>query len=222
MSEKINIQNLILDFGGIIYQISHQIQKEAFTDLGIENFDELYSHAIQNPLFAQFETGSVSIEEFRNTLAGMLPGKFSDNDIDAAWNSILVAYIPNMVSLLALLSKKYRLFLLSNTNAIHYEVYIPEFKNQYGYQFNELFEKAYWSFKIGLRKPNHEVYKFVLDDSNLRPEECLFIDDTQKNVEAAMECGINAVCLGPAQQLSDLFDQELNLLFGQVGKLDFR
>jgi putative hydrolase of the HAD superfamily len=213
MNENKNIQNLILDFGGIIYHISHQKQKEAFTQLGIKNFDELYSQAIQNPLFARFETGSVSNGEFRKEMSMILPGRFSDADIDKAWNSILVGFLPEMVSLVHLLSKKYRLFLLSNTNSIHYNIYMPEFNSRYSYDLNNLFEKSYWSFKIGLRKPSHEVYHFVLNDSNLRAEECLFIDDTRENVEGARECGIPSIWLKPGLQLSDLFDAELDPVF---------
>jgi len=182
--------------------------------LGIQNFDDRYSQAIQNPLFAMFETGSVSNEEFRNELAKMLPGKFSETNIDHAWNSILVGYYPAMVSLLGHLGNRYKLFLLSNTNAIHYNVYIPEFRNSYGYDLSKMFEKTYWSFKIGLRKPTNEVYEYVLNDSNLTPGECMFIDDTAVNVEAARACGINSIYLKPGQQLSNLFDKELNLIVG--------
>lgn len=213
MKDNPIIENLILDFGGVIYQISHQKQKETFTQLGINNFDELYSQAIQNPLFARFETGSVSNEEFRQELIKILPGNFSEADIERAWNSILVGYIPEMVSLVKRLGKRYRLFLLSNTNAIHYDIYIPEFESQYGYDFNKIFERAFWSFNIGLRKPGKEVYEFVLAESGLNPNESLFVDDTFKNVVAARECGINAIFLEPGKQLSDLFDEDLNLIF---------
>jgi putative hydrolase of the HAD superfamily len=221
MNKHVDIKNLILDFGGIIYQISHQKQKKSFMQLGIGAFDELYSQAIQNPLFARFETGSITNREFGKEVVKLLPGKFPEADIIRAWNSILVGYFPEIVSLVERLGKKYRLFLLSNTNAIHYKVYMPEFKNRYGYDLNEIFEKTYWSFKVGLRKPGREVYEFVLNDSKLRPDECLFIDDTKKNAEAAKECGINSFWLKPGQQLSDLFDDRLNLLFGEVRHLDF-
>jgi len=214
MKHKSKIKTLILDFGGIIYQIDHQKQKKTFLQLGIQNFDERYSQAIQNPLFAMFETGSVSNEKFRNELAKMLPGNISETNIDRAWNSILVGYYPAMVSLVEQLGNKYRLFLLSNTNAIHYNVYMPEFRNNYGNDLSEMFEKAYWSFKIGLRKPTHEVYEYVLNDSNLTSGECMFIDDTAVNVEAARACGINSICLKPGQQLSNLFDEGLNLIVG--------
>jgi putative hydrolase of the HAD superfamily len=213
MNNKPDIKNLILDFGGVIYRISHQKQMETFARLGIKNFDYLYSQAIQNPLFARFETGNVSPDEFRAALKSMLPGTFRETDIDLAWNSILVGYIPEIVSLIERLGRKYRLFLLSNTNVIHYNTYLPEFQTRFGYDFTGIFEKAYWSFKIGLRKPEPDVYEFVLNDSGLKPEESLFVDDTAKNVEAARECGINAVLLKPGRQLSDLFDVGLNLIF---------
>jgi putative hydrolase of the HAD superfamily len=213
MKDNQKIKNIILDFGGVIYQISHQKQKETFMGFGIANFDELYSQALQNPLFERFETGSISDDEFREALVEMLPGNIRVTEIDRAWNSILIGFSADAVSLLKKLNNKFNLFLLSNTNAIHYNIYIPEFNAAFGYDFEELFVKAYWSFKVGLRKPGDEIYKYVIEDANLNIDDCLFIDDSIQNIEAAKNCGIKSIWLKPGQKLSDLFDEGLNLTF---------
>jgi len=205
------INNLILDFGGVIYEISHQKQKNTFMEFGLDNFEYLYSKAIQNPLFEIFEIGGISDDEFRKELASMLPGSLSVLDIDRAWNSILVGYYTEMVSFLEQLSKKYKLFLLSNTNSIHYDIYIPEFREAFGYEFKELFEKTYWSFKVGLRKPGSKIFRHVIEDSGLNPDACLFVDDSIQNTQAAIKCGIKSVCLQPGQKLSDLFNEDIML-----------
>ena len=213
MKDNPKIKNLILDFGGVIYQISHQKQKETFMEFGFEQFDDLYSQAIQNPLFGKLETGSISNDEFREALVKILPGNISADRIDHAWNSILIGFFADAVSLLKKLNKKYNLFLLSNTNAIHYNIYMSEYSQKYGYDFEELFTKAYWSFKVGLRKPGHEIFNYVLEDACLFAGNCLFIDDSIQNTVAADKCGIKSIWLKPGLELADLFDEGLNLVF---------
>jgi len=212
MHNNSKIKNLILDFGGVIYQISHTKQMEYFKGLGVKNFEYLYSQAIQNPLFEELEIGSVSNDDFMAELKKMLPGNISADEIGHAWNSILVGFIDDAVSLLKKLKKKYNLFLLSNTNAIHYNIYMPEFNQKYGYDFEELFAKAYWSFKIGLRKPGHEIFNYVLEDVGLIAGNCLFIDDSIQNTVAADECDIKSIWLKPGLGLTDLFDDNLGLI----------
>lgn len=212
MKDNQKIKNLILDFGGVIYQISHQKQMEYFKGLGIENFEYLYSQAIQNPLFEEFETGDVTKDVFRKELIKMLPDNISADKIDHAWNSILVGFSDDAVLLLKKLKNKYNLFLLSNTNVIHYNIYMPEFNQKYGHDFEGLFNKAYWSFMVGLRKPGHEIFNYVLKDADLFSGDCLFIDDSIQNTEAANKCGIKSIWLKPGLRLTDLFDDSLEII----------
>ncbi len=207
-----NISNLILDFGGVIYQIDHQRQIETFKKLGVSNFDRLYSQAMQSPLFAGFERGAVSPEELKQTMLRMLGNSaISMREIEDAWNSILIGFHRPTVELLEKLGEVYNLYLLSNTNIIHYNLYIKEFEDEYGYDFNSLFQESYWSFKIGMRKPDAEIFQFVLSNSNLNPEETIFVDDTYKNIEASRLAGLPAVYLAPGKQLSGLFDENLRM-----------
>jgi len=104
------------------------------------------------------------------------------------------------------LKKKYRLFILSNTNIIHYRIYIPQFYAAYGFDFESLFERTYWSFKIGMRKPDPGFFDLVLTENGLQAETCLFIDDTIQNTDAAKDCGIKSICLAPGSGFNELFD----------------
>jgi glucose-1-phosphatase len=205
------ISSLILDFGGVIYRISHQKQKETFTTLGLGNFDDLYSQARQSPLFADFERGTVSNDEFRKAIRKMVGREVTHEMIDEAWNSILVDYPKATVALLEQLSSRYQLFLLSNTNEIHYKVYIREFLDQYGYDFNTLFTQTFWSHQIGMRKPDDDIYQFVRTKTGITPDAALFIDDTRINTEAAIKNGIPSFWLQPGKTLGDLFETDLSL-----------
>ncbi len=105
-------------------------------------------------------------------------------------------YPPARINLLADLKQKYRTFLLSNTNRIHYEFYNPIINQQFGYDgLESFFEKAYFSHEIGMKKPDSKIYKFVLENSNLIPAETLFIDDNKSNIEAASALGIQTLWL---------------------------
>ena len=106
----------------------------------------------------------------------------------------MILDFPNeRINLLKELSKKYRIFLLSNTNEIHYHQYNKDLIDQYGFDLSSLFEKAYYSHEIGMRKPDPEIFEFVLNDSKLIPAETIFIDDLNKNIDVANRMGINTI-----------------------------
>lgn len=206
-----NIQNLILDFGGVIYEISHQKQKDNFAGLGIKNFDELYSQARQSPLFADLERGQITGEDFIGKVGDFIGESFGAEAILRAWNSILVGFPESHVRFLEKLKDQYNLYLLSNTNSIHYEIYIKQFLEAFGYDFNNLFQKVFWSFRIGMRKPDHEIYDFVKSEIGQPAESMLFVDDTHVNITSANKTGIPAIWLEPGKNLEDLFDENLRL-----------
>lgn len=206
-----NIHNLVFDFGGVIYQIDFERQKRAFLAEKIVGFENLYSQASQNSLFCDLETGRISNDDFRTKVAGLIGKSISPDKIDELWNSILVDYYYDKISLLQKLRSRYRLFLLSNTNAIHYKFYSVQFKNKFGYDFENLFDKSYWSFKIGMRKPDREIFEKLIIENGFTPENALFIDDTIQNTESAERFGITSHFLSPGENLSDLFDESLHI-----------
>jgi glucose-1-phosphatase len=210
-----NIRNIILDFGGVIYQIDHQRQIQAFKNLGVENFESLYSQAMQSPLFAQFERGEITPDQLRSAIKKILGNsKITSTQIDAAWNSILIGFHEPTIRLLERLRSRYRLFLLSNTNSIHYDIYQKDFSERFGFDFDALFEKTYWSFKMGMRKPDAEIFQFVISDTGVNPSETIFIDDTHQNIEGSVQAGLPAMHLSYGVPLSRLLDDEMKLRSG--------
>ena len=199
------IRNIIFDFGGVIINIHHAKVEKAFNDLGVAEFDKLFNKATQSDIFKKLEVGTISPEFFRNTLRKIIGKEIQDQELDKAWNQIIGNYPPHRIELLEKLKNSYRLFLLSNTNNIHYDYYIQKFKSEYGFEFSSLFEKTYWSFKMGERKPDHSSFSFVLEDSNLIANETLFIDDSIQNIVAAKQMGFQTVHLKSDIDLADLF-----------------
>ncbi len=201
------IKNIIFDFGGVICNIDHLIPEEKFKELGIKDFDTMYSQAVQNHLFEDLEKNLISPQNFRTNLKLLIDGNISDEQIDEAWNSMILDIPKEKIDLLKKLKNKYRIFLLSNSNIIHYNVYIEEFRRKSGLKdFSSLFEKAWFSFDLQMRKPDKEIYEFALKDGGIRPEETLFIDDSFQNIQPAKELGIECVFLENDMDILKLFE----------------
>ncbi len=203
------IDSIIFDFGGVILNINHQLTESAFEKLGIVNFETLYSQALQTDLFNKLETGRISPQEFRNTIRTIAGLPLTDIQIDKAWNAMLLDLPKNRIRLLEALKNRYRIFLLSNTNEIHYNSYAEQLRKRYHYRdFSRLFEKAYFSFQISMRKPDTETFNFVLESNNLKPETCLFIDDSAQHINGAMKTGIHTLLHNADHEITSLFDPD--------------
>lgn len=202
------IKNIIFDFGGVIYDIDFSKGRKAFFELGIKNFDQLYSQANQNHLFEKLEIDSITPEYFRNELRALTKKNFTDVEIDVAWNSLLIGFDQNRLNLLQKLKKNYRIFLFSNTNRIHHAHFLKQFKELTNYKtFDGLFIKSFFSFEIKKRKPNIDAYQHLFLNMNLKPEETLFIDDSIQNIEPAKKMGIK--CWHLKGEVLGLFEDNL-------------
>lgn len=185
------VESIIFDLGGVILNIDYNKSVEAFQKLGANDFDAMYSQAQQSDLFDRLELGEISPSHFRNELRNSFQVSWTDEAIDSAWNAMLLDLPPQRVQLLKDLSKKYRLFLLSNTNAIHYQAYSEYVNERYGLgDLSELFEKAYFSHLFGKRKPFPETFLQITDINGLSPSNCLFIDDSIQHIKGAEKAGL--------------------------------
>lgn len=187
------IKNIIFDLGGILLNIDYQKTIAAFERLGISNFNQQYSQFQQSDIFDRLETGKTTPSEFVAAIKQLLsePNKVSDAEIIAAWNAMLLDFPTGNFDFLQGCRQNYRVFLLSNTNKIHYENYIKYVDNIYGREsFEAAFEKCYYSHEIGRRKPLKETYQWVLKDAGINAGETLFIEDTLPNIDGAKAVGI--------------------------------
>lgn len=187
------IKNIIFDFGGVVINIDYQKTRDAFMSSGIENFDQVYSQAKQNPIFDLFETGKIHEEDFFSELERLAPSGIQRDKIKSAWNAMLLDFPEENLQFLKKIKNSYRTFLLSNTNEAHLKYYFGKVKDWYGIDnMDPLFEKAMYSCRLGYRKPHAEIFELVLKENRLDPSETLFIDDSLQHVEGAKKCGIRA------------------------------
>jgi len=188
-----DIKNILFDLGGVLYRIDYDLTKVAFEKLGVNDFNTYYSQQQQNELFDNLETGKISSKEFISKMLEILPSS-SEEDVVDAWNALLIGFTKENINLLKYLSGKYKLYLLSNTNAIHIEKINNDLQDLFGYTaLNEFFIKTYLSHEIGRRKPDIETFEWLLKDAGIKAEETLFIEDSVQHIESAKKTGIKTV-----------------------------
>ncbi|TAL58602.1 MAG: HAD family phosphatase [Bacteroidetes bacterium] len=205
MSIPSHIKNIIFDFGGVILNIDYKLTENAFAKLGLVDFSTIYSQTTQKDLFDKLETGRISPSEFREDIRKFI-GVASDEEIDNAWNAMLLDLPEERVSLLDEVRKTHRIFLLSNTNEIHYTAFSAYMQDKFKRNiFSDVFEKAYVSHKVKMRKPDAAIFEFVLSENKLKKEETLFIDDSIQHIEGANKLGINTILLKKGETILSLF-----------------
>src|SRR5205823_3635700 len=116
--------------------------------------------------------------------------EISDQDVIDAWNALLLEFPPERIGLLKELKSRYRLFLFSNTNAIHYNKFRQMYHNSFSGELEDLFEKAYFSHSLGHRKPDTGGFELIIKENRLDPKQTLFVDDAFINVEGALKVGL--------------------------------
>lgn len=191
------IKNIIFDYGNVIFEIDFKRTQEALLQLGIKNSKEFFAHKSHHNLFNDFETATISPAEFRAGIREAAGNNaLTDEEIDAAWNSLLIGVPPGIHDVLLKVKQRYRTFLLSNNNETHY-IYITAYlKKEFNMVDNSsLFEKAYYSQHMFLRKPNVEIFEQVIRENGLNPAETLFIDDSPQHIEGARLAGLNTLLM---------------------------
>jgi len=195
------IKTLIFDFGDVFINLDKQgAMKKA---LELFELDELHEDLVA--INTLYEQGLISTEEFLEFYTDNFPD-LSEKEIIDAWNNILKDFPEHRLDFLKQLTKDktYKLILLSNTNDMHIS-WIEENVSFYE-EFKSCFDVFYLSHEINLRKPNKDIYEFILKENNLKPEECFFVDDTKDNTYTAASLGIHVWNIDEnTQDIVDLF-----------------
>jgi len=215
-----SIRNIIFDLGGVLLPVDYHAVIRAFGQLGVADAGSFYSQQAQQPLFDMFERGEISGGEFLFELKKLIP-EASEAELIDAWNAILGSFPQERFSLLKKVGENYRLFLLSNTNAIHISKFLEDLKVNNGVSdFPAYFEEVYYSFETGFRKPEKEIFELLMLENNLNYSETIFIEDTFSNVEGARAAGLPTLYLKvhEAEQIEDYFTAGGLLEMGRVSK----
>jgi glucose-1-phosphatase len=188
------IKNLILDLGGVLFDLDYEKTRQAFFQLGLKDD---FSQAKQTALFDDLEEGKISKAVFIKELSVLCENpEVHPDQIIAAWNAMLLGMKEEKFSLLKKLGKQYKLFLYSNTNEIHLEQVWKHYQEVHGIKdLNDYFFQVYLSNEMGIRKPKESGFNKIVEEHFLIKNETLFIDDSPQHVQGAVSAGINALWL---------------------------
>jgi putative hydrolase of the HAD superfamily len=192
------IKNIVFDFGDVFINLDKEATSKALENYVVKG-KPFPPHLIGTSY--KYEKGEISTETFVRRFTDYFCIRPNELFVEI-WNSILLDFpIHRLVFLQELAkSKKYRLFLLSNTNELH----ISWIQNDWGMslynEFKNCFEQFYLSHEIALRKPNADIYEYVLKENNLVAAETYFVDDTKENTVAAEKLGIKVWNINPEKE----------------------
>ena len=200
------IKNLIIDFGGVIINLTRNRCIEAFESLGVKDIREQIVNNYQHKdLFMQVEIGSITTAGFRDGIRRLSGQALTDEQIDNAWIAMLDDVPDYKLNLLLDLRKHYNTMLLSNTNEIHWEWSERTCFSYKGHHVSDFFNRIYLSYKLHMLKPNADIFEYVLQDAGIKPEETLFIDDAMPNCRTAESLGLRTYTPEPREDWSFLF-----------------
>tara|TARA_R110002126_G_scaffold286314_1_gene437893 strand:+ start:9243 stop:9851 length:609 start_codon:yes stop_codon:yes gene_type:complete len=195
------IKNIIFDFGDIFINLDKQGTYKAMAELGVSKITEEMIIIYQD-----YEKGLMTTNAFLDFFHDKF--RIPKEKLITAWNAVMLDFPRERLGFLKKLvdSKKYRLFLLSNTNDLHIKWVQNSLGENFYNDFKNCFEQFYLSHEINFRKPDTEIYEFVLNENDLIANETLFVDDLKENTDAANKLGIHVWNLIPGEDdVSELF-----------------
>ena len=181
------IKNIIFDFGDVFINLDKTATFREMQKFGLNSITPELDSLCKN-----YEKGLISSTLFLSETSAIFP-KASKQELTKAWNAILLDFPSHRLNYVESIASKesHRLFLLSNTNELHIDFVRKQMGEVDFNRFKNLFEKFYLSHEIHMRKPDREIFDFVLDENGLNPVETLFIDDTAENIQTALQLKIN-------------------------------
>ncbi|MBR5957954.1 MAG: HAD-IA family hydrolase [Salinivirgaceae bacterium] len=183
---------IIFDFGGVILDINPDLSRHKFAVmLGVENARRLEGEQVPQ----LYESGRMTRGEFVAKINQIGGTNYSEEEILNAWNAMLLAYQKPRIEWIKRLRNTHKLLMLSNTNESHFEYFHNKLIAEYGVTFYQLFDHVYLSHEMGLLKPSLEIFQKVIDEQQLNPQRTLFIEDTQRNADAARQVGLQTLLI---------------------------
>jgi putative hydrolase of the HAD superfamily len=184
------IKNVVFDLGGVIIDLDTQRAFRRFEEIGIGNARELLDPYEQKGIFLELENGTIDAESFRRKLSDYVGRELTGEDITYAWMGFMADVPQYKLDYLAELRKKYKVYILSNTNPVVMSWLKSGVFSPAGKPLAVYCDKVYTSFEIGLTKPDPRIFEFMLADAGITPAETLFVDDGERNIKTALSLGM--------------------------------
>ena len=194
------IKTIIFDFGDVFINLDKSATEKGLKSLGFGEFNEE-----MNTMNQLYEMGLISSHTFLEFYLEQIP-KSKVEDLINSWNSVLLDFPIHRLEFLKKIKRdnRFHLILLSNTNELHIDCVKQNIS--FYEEFKGCFDKFYLSHEIGFRKPNSDVYQFILKENKLLPNECFFVDDTKENTHSAKKLGIKTWNIDPKKDdITEIF-----------------
>ena len=201
-----NIKNVVFDLGGVLLNLDLQRTIDAFKEAGFVDVEKQIRAFNHQGIFQLFEAGGITAEEFRNAIRENIQAPLTDEEIDDYWSRMLLDIPCEKLKLILELREKYMVYLLSNTNPIHWNHVCKHAFNYHSFRVEDYFEETYLSYEMHDAKPNKSIFEKMLSEANLLPEETLFIDDSEANCQAAASLGIQVHHYRIGDDLKEIFE----------------
>lgn len=203
------VETIIFDLGGVIIDLDFQRTFDQLALLSGKSPANIQKGMLEDGLLLRYEQGLFTDEQFIEALKKTFEFQARTEEIEAAFIALLLHVPPARIKLIRELSRHYRLFLLSNTSAMHYRAVNHILRSDTGCEhLSHLFEKVFLSYEMGLLKPEKEIYQAVLQEAALNPQRTLFLDDNASNLAGASSMGIQTCLVSSEQSILSLFHYE--------------
>jgi putative hydrolase of the HAD superfamily len=188
------IRNIAFDLGGVVIALSYEQAVKRFEEIGLSDARKHLDAFCQQGIFGDLEKGVITPEEFRTEISRLVGRELSHDECRYAWHGYVEA-VPqrNLQMLLRLRQLGYKVCLLSNTNPYMMQWAMSNEFDGNGHSIEYYFDHLYLSYQCKQMKPSPEIFRMMLEGQQSSPEETLFIDDGQKNIEAAKALGIQTL-----------------------------
>lgn len=199
------VRNLMFDLGGVIIDLDRQRCVDALVALGDFHADELLGLSMQKGEFMKLEEGKISATDFYNEMRRRIGRPVSDNEITDAINELLIGIPVERLRLLRELKQHFKVMLLSNTNSIMFDTKIADCFAQEGLSVSHYFDDIFLSYRLKACKPHAEIFEKVIAQAQIIPEETLFFDDSQQNLDTAAALGFKTYLVTPDRDILSFF-----------------
>ena len=189
------IRNIVFDLGGVIMTICQEEAIKRFKSIGLKNVEDYLNPYTQTDIFGDIEEGKISAEQFRAKLSELIGKEVTYEECKFAWLGYRQDVpLRNLDILRKLKAQGYKLILLSNTNPFMMSWGLSGEFDGNGNSLESYFDSLYLSYKLGVMKPNKKIFQYIIDNEKIQPGESLFIDDGERNINAARLLGFKTLC----------------------------
>lgn len=187
------IRNLVFDFGGVVVDLCWNNAIRRFAEIGLKQADVVLDRYRQQGIFLELEEGKISSGKFMSELSDMCGRQLTVDEVNYAWMGFFEPVSVSKMKILEELHRKYNMYLLSNTNPFVMDWARGSAFSSEGKGLDFYFDRLYLSYEMGVTKPDVEIFRRMIEDSGIVPEETLFVDDGISNIEAARSLGFDTL-----------------------------